>query len=180
MMQVNDCSQEEKLSACRQAAKAEQAVTSRKSNVKTLIVPAFDTLLENASAWIDYQIKPYLAKFPWILPDSKSFCRDLHNVKIPRGRDIWLVTGDIVAMYPNIPIEDGIAHIASILGVPLMLFDNMTEAMNLDFMTCKELTVFLLRFVLRFNYVTFAATSDWDGYGYSMRANVCYPLLSPA
>ncbi|KAE9383837.1 hypothetical protein BT96DRAFT_951000 [Gymnopus androsaceus JB14] len=39
------------------------------------IVPTFDTLLANASVWIDYQLKPLLSQFPWILPDSKTLCR---------------------------------------------------------------------------------------------------------
>ena len=80
-----------------------------------IVIPTFDTLLANASAWVDFQIKPLLACFPWIIPDSKTFCWDILNIRIPAGKEIWLVSDDVVAMYPNIPIEDGITQIATIL-----------------------------------------------------------------
>jgi hypothetical protein len=46
----------------------------------------------------------------------KEFCRDILDVRIPTEKEIWLVSGDVVAMYPNIPIEDGICIVANMLG----------------------------------------------------------------
>jgi hypothetical protein len=119
------------------------------------IIPTFDTLLANASAWVDFRIKPLLARFPWIIPDSKTFCRDILNIRIPAGKEIWLVSGDVVAMYPNIPIEDGITQIATILDVSPMRFDTLEEAVELDINSLDELAVLLLRLVLKNNYVSF-------------------------
>jgi hypothetical protein len=119
------------------------------------IVPTFGTLFANASVWVDYQLKPLLDKFPWILRDSKTFCHDILSVDLPRGEDIWLVTGDVVAMYPNIPMDDGISRIASILETSLMEFDTLEEAACLQFNGWKELLVLLLRLILKFNYVSF-------------------------
>jgi hypothetical protein len=59
-------------------------------------------------------------------------------------------------MYPNIPIDDGIAQIASILKAPLMEFNTLEEAAQLNFNSRKELIILLLRLVLKFNYVAFA------------------------
>jgi hypothetical protein len=120
------------------------------------IVPTFDTLLANASVWVDYQLKPLLKEFPWILPDSKTFCREILEVMLPPGEDIWLVTGDVVAMYPNIPMDDGIANIASILHTSEMKFTSYDEASSLKFTSRKQLIILLLRLVLKFNYVQFA------------------------
>ena len=120
------------------------------------IVPTFDTLLANASAWVDYRLKPLLIRFPWILPDSKTFCRQIVDVKMPIGKEIWLVSGDVVAMYPNIPIEDGIRKIASMLDVSPMDFKTLEEAAALPINSLNELTVLLMRMVLQFNYVSFA------------------------
>lgn len=120
------------------------------------IVPTFDTLLEHASVWVDYQLKPWLQKFPWILPDSKTFCRRLMDLKLPRGKELWLVTGDVVAMYPNIPMEDGICQIARMLRSSAMEFHDLDEAATLKIKSRKELVILLLRLVLNFNYVRFS------------------------
>jgi hypothetical protein len=120
------------------------------------IVPTFDTLLANTSAWVDYRLKPLLHRFPWILPDSKTFCRQILDVKLPVGKEVWLVSGDVVAMYPNIPIEDGICKIASILEVNPMSFTTLEEAVKLEIKSLDELTILLLRMVLQFNYVAFS------------------------
>ena len=119
------------------------------------IVPTFGTLLANVSAWVDYRLKPLLHRFPWILPDSKTFCRQILDVKLPVGKEVWLVSGDVVAMYPNIPIEDGIRNIASILEVRPMFFTTLDEAVKLEVKSLDELTVLLMRMVLQFNYVAF-------------------------
>jgi hypothetical protein len=119
------------------------------------IVPTFDTLLANASAWVDFRIQPLLKSFPWILPDTKTFCRDILNVRIPIQKEIWLVSGGVVAMYPNIPIEDGICIIVDMLGVSPMKFDTLEEAAELSINSLDELTVLLLRWVLKYNYVSF-------------------------
>lgn len=123
------------------------------------IVPTFGTLLANASAWVDYRLKPLLHRFPWILPDSKTFCRRILDVKLPIGKEVWLVSGDVVAMYPNIPIEDGICKIASILGVRSMSFTTLEEAVKLEVKSLNELTILLMRMVLQFNYVAFSGTT---------------------
>jgi hypothetical protein len=54
---------------------------------------------------------------------------------MPSGK-VWFVTGDFVAMYPNIPIENGIQQIASMLNVPPMYFESL-EATNLS-VSCER------------------------------------------
>jgi hypothetical protein len=98
-------------------------------------------------------------------------------VKLPRGRDIWLVTGDVVAMYPNIPIDDGITQIANMLNSPLMEFNNPDEAAQLNFKSRTELTILLLRFVLKFNYVAFAGKMYQQVIGTAM-GTACAPTYA--
>jgi hypothetical protein len=100
-------------------------------------------------------LKPLLGDFPWILRDSKSLCHDILTIQLPVGEDIWLVTGDIVTMYPNIPTDEGIRCIATLLDLSLMEFSNFTEAAHLKIRGWKELVILLLRFVLKYNYVRF-------------------------
>jgi hypothetical protein len=58
-------------------------------------------------------------------------------------------------MYPNIPTDEGIRRIATLLEAPLMEFSNFLEAERLIIRGRKELVVLLLRFVLKYNYVHF-------------------------
>jgi hypothetical protein len=85
-------------------------------------------LLTNTSVWVDYKLKLLLKEFTWILCDSKSLCHDLLELKLPPGENIWLVTGDIVAIYPNILTDEGIKHIAGILKTSLKEFSTPKEA----------------------------------------------------
>ncbi|SJL17766.1 uncharacterized protein ARMOST_21327 [Armillaria ostoyae] len=132
------------------------------------IVPTFDTLLVNASAWVDFHIRPFLSRFDWILPDSKTFCRKLLDVRLQPGEEIWLVSGDVVSMYPNIPIEDGILQIATMLGAPSMAFSTLEEAVNLDINNKDELIILLLRLVLQFNYTSFGGRTFHQVIGTAM------------
>jgi hypothetical protein len=59
-------------------------------------------------------------------------------------------------MYPNIPIEDGISQIATILKTSLMEFNTLDEVSQLPFSSRKKLTILLLRIILKYNYVAFA------------------------
>lgn len=141
------------------------------------IVPTFGTLLANASVWVDFQIKPLLERFPWILRDSKTFCHDLLNVELPPGEDIWLVTGDVVAMYPNIPMGDGIAQIAAILNTSPMEFKTLDEAALLKIRNRKELVIVLLRLILQFNYVKFGDNTYRQVVGTAM-GTACAPTYA--
>ncbi|SJL04297.1 uncharacterized protein ARMOST_07658 [Armillaria ostoyae] len=81
--------------------------------------------------------------------------RKLLDIRLQPGEEIWLVSGDVVSMYPNIPIEDGVRHIATMLGTSSMEFTDLEEAVNLDITSKEELIIILLRLMLQYNYTTF-------------------------
>jgi hypothetical protein len=87
---------------------------------------------------------------------------------MPPGKEVWLVTGDVVAMYPNIPIEDGIQQIATMLNVSPMYFETLEEAANLPVKSLDELTVLLLWLVLQYNYASFAGHTFCQVFGTAM------------
>lgn len=113
------------------------------------IVPTFDTLLANVSAWVDFYIRPLLSCFDWIIPDSKTFCRKLLGIKLQPGEEIWLVSGNVVSMYPNIPIEDGIHCISTLLDVAPMEFSTLEEVAMLNIENREELIIILLCLILQ-------------------------------
>ena len=59
--------------------------------------------LANASKVLSHFLKLGVKECPWILESSQDLARLLETIRIPSGIKYWLCTGDVVAMYPNIP-----------------------------------------------------------------------------
>jgi hypothetical protein len=67
------------------------------------IVPCHSYPLANASKVLSHLLKLRVRECPWILESSQDLARLLEKIRIPSGKKYWLCTGDVVAMYPNIP-----------------------------------------------------------------------------
>lgn len=117
------------------------------------IIPTFETLLSNASIWVDHQLQSHLARFPWILKDSKTFCRELLALNLDSSKDYWLVTGDVVSMYPSIPTNIGVQRIAHLLKVNSPKTRGKTNLRAIN--TKRDLTLALLTLILKRNFVQF-------------------------
>ena len=48
-------------------------------------------------------LKPLLSKHELILKSSHVLARELRDFKVPKDKKLWLCSGDVKAMYPNIP-----------------------------------------------------------------------------
>jgi hypothetical protein len=48
-------------------------------------------------------LKLRVEESPWILESTQELARLLEKIRIPSGEKYWLCTGDVTAMYPNIP-----------------------------------------------------------------------------
>ncbi|XP_070573541.1 uncharacterized protein [Ptychodera flava] len=63
---------------------------------------------QGISEYIDYHLQPLAANLPSYVKDTTHFLQLLQNLEqIPPGST--MVTFDVVSLYPNIPIEEGIA-----------------------------------------------------------------------
>ena len=91
------------------------------------IVPCHSYLLANASKVLSHFLKLRVKECPWIHESSQDLARLLETNKIPSGKKYWLCTGDVVAMYPNIPRQR--AH--QILGEIARAASNEPEYVNL-------------------------------------------------
>jgi hypothetical protein len=69
------------------------------------IVPCHSYPLTNASKVLSFLLKPYVGASPWILESTQDLARTLENIRIPTSDRYWICTGDVTAMYPNIPRE---------------------------------------------------------------------------
>ena len=67
------------------------------------IVPCHSYPLANASKVLSHFLKLRVKECPWILESSQDLARLFETIRIPSGKKYWLCTGDVVAMYPNIP-----------------------------------------------------------------------------
>lgn len=69
------------------------------------IVPCHSNAQAPAAVVVSKMLKPLLEAQPWILQGSKDLAQKLSALKLDPYRKAWIVSGDIVAYYPNIPLR---------------------------------------------------------------------------
>lgn len=69
------------------------------------IVPCHSNIQAPLAKFISKELKPILAEQPFILKGTKDLAQRLAQTQWSTKKK-WLVTGDIVAFYPNIPVKD--------------------------------------------------------------------------
>ena len=67
------------------------------------IVPCHSYPLSNASKVLSMILKLRVRESPWILESTQDLARKLETIVIPSHKKYWLASGDVTAMYPNIP-----------------------------------------------------------------------------
>lgn len=80
------------------------------------IVPSMTWITHNLSIWITHELKPYVDKAKTVLKDSAEVVRRIENSTLQKrigrhNKNIWLISADIVALYPNIDIGRGLERI---------------------------------------------------------------------
>lgn len=70
-----------------------------------LIVPCHSLMQEPASKVVSKMLKPLYANYPTVIHGTKDLVRKLSTLELSRHRKVFIVTGDIVAYYPNIPLD---------------------------------------------------------------------------
>ena len=66
------------------------------------IVSCHSPPANHASKVLSRMVKPLLSKHETILESSHVLARELRDFKVPKNKKLWLCSGDIRAMYPNI------------------------------------------------------------------------------
>ena len=70
------------------------------------IVPCHSAVQNPAAKYVSKQLKPLLAERPYLILGSKDLAIKLAKLNYIPGRKVYLVSGDIVAFYPNVPLEE--------------------------------------------------------------------------
>ena len=76
-----------------------------KNPIKAWPIPLCHSTLQNPVAkYLSKLLKLLIAKSKYIVNGTKEFTDKLWNLRLEPGQPFTLVSGDIVAFYPNIPI----------------------------------------------------------------------------
>jgi len=69
------------------------------------IIPCHSAIQNPAAKYVSKKLKPIIQSAPTILKSSKDLAIKLSNLKLDTNRRWFLVTGDVVAFYPSIPLQ---------------------------------------------------------------------------
>ena len=75
------------------------------------ILPCHSTPINPAAKFVSKQIKPLVLAAPTIIQSSIDLARKLDSISLKPTRYYWIVSGDVVAFYPNIPLRPCLAII---------------------------------------------------------------------
>ena len=69
------------------------------------IIPCHSAIQNPAAKFISKQLKPLIQGASTIIHGTKDLAKKLSEINIDRNRRWFIVTGDVVAYYPNIPLD---------------------------------------------------------------------------
>jgi len=70
------------------------------------IVPSHSWVTSCVSTVLDHLLQPILKRISWIVSSSKEVIVALQEVRLNPGKPLWILTGDVVSFYTNIPIDE--------------------------------------------------------------------------
>ena len=69
------------------------------------IIPCHSAIQNPAAKYISKKLKPLIKAAPTIIHGSKDLAIKLSKIELNVGRQYYIITGDVVAFYPNIPLQ---------------------------------------------------------------------------
>jgi hypothetical protein len=102
------------------------------------IAPCYAAIQNPAAKYVSKMLKPLIKAAPTIIHGTKDLAIKLSTLDLDRSRKLWIVTGDVVAFYPNIPTERCLEIIIELYSDYLDTLKN-TEGANGTFYDEKEL-----------------------------------------
>ena len=69
------------------------------------IIPCHSAIMNPAAKVVSKRLKPIVESAPTIIHGTKDLAQKLSKLNIDPSRKWYIVTGDVVAFYPNIPLE---------------------------------------------------------------------------
>jgi hypothetical protein len=69
------------------------------------IIPCHSAIMNPAAKYVSKKLKPLIKAAPTIIHGSKDLAIKLSKISIKPSHKYYIVTGDVVAFYPNIPLQ---------------------------------------------------------------------------
>ena len=69
------------------------------------IIPCHSAVQNPAAKFVSKKLKPLIMAAPTVIHGTKDLAVKLSKLELTKGRQFFIVTGDVVAFYPNIPIQ---------------------------------------------------------------------------
>ena len=69
------------------------------------IIPCHSAIMNPAAKYVSKKLKPIVKLAPTIIHGTKDLAIKLSQLTLTPGRKFYIVTGDVVAFYPNIPLQ---------------------------------------------------------------------------
>jgi hypothetical protein len=69
------------------------------------IIPCHSAIMNPAAKFASKRLKPIVESAPTIIHGTKDLAQKLSKLRIDPSRKWYIVTGDVVAFYPNIPLS---------------------------------------------------------------------------
>jgi len=131
------------------------------------IIPSHSWITSKASEVVDYFLQPIVKSSIPVLQSTKDFVNRIKDVKLNPGKTVWLVTGDVKAMYTNIPPDAAISVVGEMLAEK-----RKSKRSN----TAQDITT-LLEFVLRNNCFSYLEDTYIQNSGLAM-GTACAPAVA--
>ena len=69
------------------------------------IIPCHSAIQNPAAKYVDKKLRPIVVGSPTVIHGSKDLAIKLSNLVLKPGSKWYILTGDVVAFYPNIPLH---------------------------------------------------------------------------
>ena len=69
------------------------------------IIPCHSAIMNPAAKYVSKKLKPLIKAAPTIIHGTKDLAQKLSALSLDTSRNWYIVTGDVVAYYPNIPLQ---------------------------------------------------------------------------
>ena len=96
------------------------------------IIPCHSVCFNPAAKFVSKELKPLIKEAPSIIHGTKDLFTRLSQLRIDPRRKLFFVTGDVVAFYPNIPLQACIEIVSSMYEQWLLDHSNNSDIPFLD------------------------------------------------
>jgi hypothetical protein len=96
------------------------------------IIPCHSVCFNPAAKFVSKELKPLIQEAPSIIHGTKDLFTRLSQLRIEPRRKLFFVTGDVVAFYPNIPLQSCINIVSSMYEQWLLDHSNNSDIPLLD------------------------------------------------